>query len=278
MRASGRCARSHWRHWARPCGCEQTTFTSLRSPARESRCWLISRVSSPVITVSDSMRRSRVTLTGPSVEFSTGTTPYSARARSTSGPSGPRFSARRRSRSCASRSGTKYGESCCRLSSPIWRAACPRWLRRLRICSSRSLILERQSSRSIRAPDADLSANSAKYRRTPWAAQVLQPGQLVDGEPTRLSRGERAEAERAEADTTEPHHRMLEGSAVTLDLAIAPFTERELDPRGLRAGAEEAHAGGDSGAVRQHDTATPARKLAGARSEEHTSELQSLRH
>src|SRR5262249_7343766 len=149
-------------------------------------------------------------------------------------------------------------------SSPIWRAACPRWLRRLRMCSSRSLILERQSSRSIRAPDADLSANSAKYRRTPWAAQVLQPRQLVDGEPTRLSRGERAEAERAEADTTEPYHRMLEGRAVTLDLAIAPFAERDLDPRGLRPGAEEAHAGRDSGAVGQHDTATPAREVAGA--------------
>src|SRR5262249_61241893 len=125
-------------------------------------------------------------------------------------------------------------------SAPIWRAACPRWLRRLRICSSRSLILERQSSRSIRAPDADLSANSAKYRRTPWAAQVLQPGELVDGEPTRLSRGERAEAKRAEADTTEPHHRMLEGGAETLDLAIATFAERELDPQELLRDAEAA--------------------------------------
>src|SRR5262249_35740677 len=132
------------------------------------------------------------------------------------------------------------------------------------MCSSRSLILERQSSRSIRAPDADLSANSAKYRRTPWAAQVLQPGELVDGEPTRLSRGERAEAKWAEADTTEPHHRMLEGGAVALDLAIAPFAEGELHPRGLRAGAEEAHAGRDSGTVGQHDAATPAREVAGA--------------
>jgi len=38
----------------------------------------------PVITASDSMSRSRVMLTGPSVEFSTGTTPHSARPRSTS--------------------------------------------------------------------------------------------------------------------------------------------------------------------------------------------------
>src|SRR5262249_47875329 len=104
----------------------------------------------------------------------------------------------------------------------------------------------------------------AKYRRTPWAAQVLQPRELVEGEPTRLSRGKRAEAERAEADTTEPHHGMREGCAVTLDLAIAPFAERELDPRGFRPGAEESHAGRDSGAVGQLDTATPAREVAGA--------------
>ena len=44
----------------------------------------MSRVISPVIVTSESIRRSRVTLTAPSVEFSTGTTPYSARPRSTS--------------------------------------------------------------------------------------------------------------------------------------------------------------------------------------------------
>ena len=44
----------------------------------------MSSVTSPVISTSESMSRSSVTLTAPSVEFSTGTTPYSARPRSTS--------------------------------------------------------------------------------------------------------------------------------------------------------------------------------------------------
>src|SRR5712692_2237021 len=44
----------------------------------------MSSVTSPVIYTSASMRRSSVTFTAPSVEFSTGTTPKAARARSTS--------------------------------------------------------------------------------------------------------------------------------------------------------------------------------------------------
>ncbi len=44
----------------------------------------MSRRSSPQMTTSESIRRSSVTLTAPSVLFSTGTTPKSARRRSTS--------------------------------------------------------------------------------------------------------------------------------------------------------------------------------------------------
>src|SRR5215510_12127852 len=168
------------------------------------------------------MRRSRVMLTAPSVEFSTGTTPYSTRECSTSskmsatvrpgvkvaplpkywraawcvnvargpkyptvsGPSsarqpdrisrqtarivdadnGPPLALDRRLTISASRSGAYDGKSCRRLRSPIWRAASARWLRRLRIWLSRSLILERQSSRFIRTPDRSSLANTKDYR------------------------------------------------------------------------------------------------------------------
>src|SRR3990172_7354161 len=66
---------SHCRHCARACGCEQTVRMAPGSVARLRRWWLISSESSPAISSSDSMRRSSVTLTDPSVEFSTGATP-----------------------------------------------------------------------------------------------------------------------------------------------------------------------------------------------------------
>ena len=81
---SGRLAASQPRHCASPCGCDSTRLISRSSPARDSRHWPISSVSSPQIFRSDSSSRSRVTLTAPSMEFSTGTTPNWARPRSTS--------------------------------------------------------------------------------------------------------------------------------------------------------------------------------------------------
>ena len=81
---SGRLAASQPRHCPSPCGCESTRLISRSSLARESRHWPISSVVSPQIVRSDSSRRSSVTLTAPSMEFSTGTTPNCARPRSTS--------------------------------------------------------------------------------------------------------------------------------------------------------------------------------------------------
>src|SRR5438445_6030518 len=77
------------RHCASACGCETTRLTSSSSAARDRRWWVISSLSSPQISVSEPMRRSSVTLTAPSVEFSTGTTPTSARPRSTSSKTSP---------------------------------------------------------------------------------------------------------------------------------------------------------------------------------------------
>src|SRR5262249_57651476 len=117
------------------------------------------------------------------------------------------------------------------------------------ISSSRSLIRERQSSRSIRAPEADLSANPAKYRRTVRTAQVLQRSELVGGESTRLARGKRAEAEWSEAHATQAQHGMIEGRAVALHFAVASLGERELDPRGLGRPSEPPHPRGHAGTI-----------------------------
>src|SRR3989442_2835124 len=176
-------------------------------------------------------------------------------------PCAPVFRATRRSRSWISRSGTKYGLSCCLLSSPIWRAACPRWLRRWRICSSRSLILDRQSSRSIEAPDADLSANLGQYRRSGSPAQVLEGRALRGRERARLAHGQRSQVERSELHPAQPDHRVTEGLAVALPLPVAPLGERELDPRRARRASQEADGRGHGGAVGQHDPASPATEL-----------------
>ena len=78
----------------------------------------------------------------------------------------------------------------------------------------------------------DLSANPAKYRRTIRAAQVLQRFALVRGQRPRAPHRERAQPERTELDAPEPHHRMPEGRAVSLDLAVSSFAEGDLEPRG----------------------------------------------
>ena len=82
--ASGRLRPSQPRHWASAWGWEKTRFTSASSAARESRLWWISSDASPQMRSSESISPSRVWFTTPSLEFSIGTTPTSARPRSTS--------------------------------------------------------------------------------------------------------------------------------------------------------------------------------------------------
>ena len=183
---SGRCAASHCRHWARPCGWEQTFLTSPSSPARDSRCCAISSVSSPRdqgVGVDQAVerdvdralrwssppvprrtrrgrarprrrrprwfapgrkaaeepkraraawcvkrgRRARGNATGSGFSSASEAERISRQiARTRRRATAPDCSATRRSRTWASRSGTKYGRSCCLLSSPMWRAASAR--------------------------------------------------------------------------------------------------------------------------------------------------------
>src|SRR5262245_46623680 len=163
---------------------------------------------------------------------------------------GPGFLATRRSRICDSRSGTKYGRSCCLLSSPIWRATCPRWLRRLRISASRLLILERQSSRSIGAPDAHRSANPLQYMLPPLPAQAIQLRQLPRGQLPPAADGQRTEPQGPEADAPQAHDRMAERLAKALDLPIASLGERDLEPGGVTLGSQETDAPRNRRAIR----------------------------
>src|SRR5881409_1296732 len=267
------------------------------------------------------MRRSSVMLTAPSVEFSTGTTPYSTRVCSTSsktseidrdgayvgplpkcwsaawcvnvarGPrnatdsarssarhpdkisrqiariaaagSGPPLAADRRVTISASRSGAYDGRSCRRLRSPIWRAASARWLRKWRIWLSRSLILERQSSRFIRTPDRSSLANTNDYRlwRSDGARRRCSRPQSPHFGGRQRAPGAHAktpESNRTEADAPQMAHGMTERFAIALDLVLAAFTERQMEPATLGARALEAHREWNGGAVFERHTSPPA--------------------
>ena len=56
------------------------TAIAAASPSRDIRAWRIGSSISPMITSGVSISKSSVSVTEPSVEFSTGTTPKSARA------------------------------------------------------------------------------------------------------------------------------------------------------------------------------------------------------
>src|ERR1700736_3437189 len=55
-------------------------LTAAASPSRDIKAWRIGSSTSPMITSGVSISKSSVRVTEPSVEFSTGTTPKSARA------------------------------------------------------------------------------------------------------------------------------------------------------------------------------------------------------
>src|SRR5712691_1423353 len=110
----------------------------------------------------------------------------------------------------------KYGRSCCLLSSPIWRAAVPRWLRSLRISSSRLLILDRQSSRFMGAPEARRSRNPMQYRRKLPPTQVIEGGQLRVRQRTVAAGAQLAEPQRTELHALEAIHGVAERLAVAL--------------------------------------------------------------
>src|SRR4029453_10850123 len=108
----------------------------------------------------------------------------------------------------------------------------------------------------------DLSANPAKYRRTIRAAQVLQRLPLVRGQRPRAPHRERAQPERTELDAPEPHHRMPEGRAVSLDLAVSSFAEGDLEPRGPGPLLEQTHRGGHRGTIGHTHPVPPAGQVA----------------
>jgi len=54
-------------------------------------------------------------------------------------------------------------------------------------------------------------------------AQVPQLIELGGGQGARSPRLERPQAQRAELDAAQTHHRVAEGLAVALHLAVAPF-------------------------------------------------------
>ena len=77
--ACGRFAFSHWRHWAWACGWPLTTLIPARSvPSRPSSANATgSRISVRMISARPVASSSRVAVTAPSTEFSSGTTPRS---------------------------------------------------------------------------------------------------------------------------------------------------------------------------------------------------------
>src|SRR5262249_8104552 len=136
------------------------------------------------------------------------------------------------------------------------------WLRRLRICASRLLILDRQSSRFIEAPEAHRSPNPVQYRRIASPAQVVESSALARCQIAPLPRAQPAERERAEAHAPKPSHRMSQRLAIALDLAIAPLGEAHLEPRRVGAAAKRAHAARDRGPIAEQSAAPPPRKIA----------------
>ena len=80
--------------------------------------------------------------------------------------------------------------------------------------------------------------------------------------------GQAPKPQRTELDAPEAQHRMAEGLAVALDLAVAPFGERDLEPRRPRVpcpvAADEAHGARHRGPVGQRGAAPPAREILGA--------------
>src|SRR3989338_2797696 len=81
---SGRCFFNHCRHWAMGCGWETTNLMSSILPDLLTRLWMMPRFNSPQILTLYLMKESRVEVTAPSMEFSTGTMPYWVLPRSTS--------------------------------------------------------------------------------------------------------------------------------------------------------------------------------------------------
>src|SRR3989442_11670063 len=136
------------------------------------------------------------------------------------GGNGPPLATDRRLTISASRSGAYDGRSCRRLRSPIWRAASARWLRRWRIWLSRSLILERQSSRFIRTPDRSSLANTKDYR-------LLR----TDGASTRRSAGRGAPPAAPDARVS-PDVSVRPGPAPRRPRAIGPKPRPPRPPPG----------------------------------------------